>query len=102
MQRKPYGGFAGVGPFDAMTAMGGNPHVIPRTQFKQWFLVFKPQASLALKQYYPFVLHLIIPIVSRRCVSTRNDTFQPISIPLREGFKEFIEFIGRSIGNIGV
>src|SRR5690349_6692111 len=73
MDREPHGGFAGVGPSDAVAAAGREPHIVAGRQLAYAALALDLERGAAFEQQHPLALRLIEPHAGPRSLAHRHD-----------------------------
>jgi hypothetical protein len=97
VKREPDCWLAGVGPLDAVPAVGLNEHVVPGAEHAGLGFVLEAQAGLTSQYRHPLGPVLIEPLAARSGVSRGNDTLQPRAASIHE---EVEALVGQKAGEI--
>ncbi len=77
MYRQPNGWFLRRRPFDPVSFVRRDVHVITRSHLHELVIVVELESCCALQDDHPFMLFLIVPEPVRRCVAVGDDPLDP-------------------------
>jgi len=97
MNGQPDGVKAGRRPFNPVSGMRGNQQIIASIQMKGLTVFFVKERCLSLKQYYPFIPILIVPLSCRRHMALGNNAFNLDIVALEKAFKQFLRQLIRYV-----